>query len=67
MWNPPVIDPTNPIQPGYYGDLHEYLMAVNLTNFIGATMNAGCHYGDSPIIGVTDTENSYGNQFERKS
>jgi hypothetical protein len=37
IWHPPVIDPTNPIQPSYYPNVDEYLMAVNLANFIGAT------------------------------
>src|SRR5262245_31287905 len=40
LWHPPVLDPTNPIQPGYYPDLHQYLIAVNLANFMGATMYA---------------------------
>ena len=39
-WRPSVIDPTNPIQPDDYPNLHEYLMAVNLASFFGATMNA---------------------------
>src|SRR5262245_20333753 len=41
LWHPPVIDPANPIQPGYYPDLHQYLMAVNLANFMGATYARG--------------------------
>jgi hypothetical protein len=67
-WNPPVIDPTNPIQPGDYPNLEEYLSAVNLASLVGAAMNTVGHHGDSPIGGVADTENSNdNNQLERKS
>jgi len=45
LWHAPVLDPTNPIQPGYYPDLHQYLMAVNRANFMGATMSARGRYG----------------------
>jgi hypothetical protein len=66
-WHPSVIDPTNPIQPDDYPSMDEYLMAVNLANFIGAVMNARQSSRRLSDRRPIRRENSYDNPLERKS
>lgn len=66
-WHPSVIDPTNPIQPDDYPNMHEYLMAVNLANFIGAAVNARQSTRRLSDRRLSRRENSNDNPLESKS